>query len=1003
MLIETNGFVFAQQKGGYVQASVAYVAIQECYGLRVRTLLVGGAQHDNVMDAEGPTNRRPEVGRDETFPMYEERSVRPDPLGLRYTFPEQALGLKSTIEFIRKLPSPKNVSQSSEEEIQVLHELGIEHFDVVFDSQSLDRAVRLALNETDGGFDPRWQTGDWSSALTTDMLATPNLPLNLDDCVQSVKQLFLDENEFPSSDLFNVTARVSNVEMRLPAAILDNVRSCDVIVKLSEAMLVVSSALPRTFLSGRIGTSVNGEEAKNKGLIDFPNDPNDVAYQLERSEDPSNRQRGIMTSHAISTFRLQLTLRGASIQLVPIIPIASAEESKYLVLPSELTMIVCFEGEPPESLESNLTKIVLFTSILAHRFDLNLDLELLTAAIGTIAHHLDIITLTATACSGVTQKSQPDDMIDASEHSLDSSEGSKLRRTLAGRKVLVKRQIQQSRATGGLSVAFCLQASGINVKIWRQNVSYYSALRNCPTSEGTTPETRSKFIPLLKLLSFAVNDFELGLEATFRQNSRRVVGKMCLSGLGLQTCDFAAVRKNPDLWETNTGTQEQFGSTALLDIIMVGSRNKSDLPVEGGGECGVTVRVEEQRDRTRVWSFASDLGSGGATICCRIESIESVFLLLFEVLLLPAWTCNPGLTVPVTSGSMNFPSGSVGALFLNAVECVARVVQFEPDHVQSIINQTNRQVPSGRESILRYTLDRAIPADVEAVLFRFTGFHIMLKVPKGGSAPCSYGFHVLDAEFLATYRRMHGSISHQVMQTLCRKGRPWASVVPDTNRGLRHTLRSRHQLVSFLSLSTSPSSSTLVEPFECTYTYGKSKAQLSMLHELMIENVEMLADFLSCLQSFVYSCQALSEVAYHVLASIRPRSQIREIADVSRRNPVEVACRCAVEVIHSAREVFRNACDSFTASQSRVQTELEAKNLELALLRRLVFSKEQERLSALALVAAQLTGWLRIGSSQRIGQRGMMTWTLCAQWSVLRRNLLITYSNPGEVSRRFVR
>jgi hypothetical protein len=241
----------AREKGGYAQASVSYLSVQEGHGRRLRTVLVGGVQFDSTHAVEKPSKPLKEISRDESFPLFIDRSVRPDPLGLRHSFPAQAFGLMTTIDFVKKLSSKPD---ASEEVISVLHEIGVDKFDIVLDMHAWCRAVRFALNEDGGGFDPRWHSGDWTQSLKPDMLTNPKAPLNLDDCLQSTKQLFLDENELISSDLFNVTAKVTNVDVRIPAPIHEDARSCDIVIRMDETMLIVSSALPRTFLSGKIGS-----------------------------------------------------------------------------------------------------------------------------------------------------------------------------------------------------------------------------------------------------------------------------------------------------------------------------------------------------------------------------------------------------------------------------------------------------------------------------------------------------------------------------------------------------------------------------------------------------------------------------------------------------------------------------------------------------------------------------------------------------------------------------
>lgn len=322
------------EKGGYVQASLSYVSLQEKYGNRVRSILLGGVQHNRDKLPIGmPGKPRPEKGADSSFPLFGDRSIRPDPFGLRHTFPEQAFGIKMTVDFIEKVSNPE------EEDVMVLHEIGMDQFDVLVDTDAWCRALRFAMNEGGNGFDHRWHSGDWADELTTNMLVDPSSPLNLEDHLQPKKELFLDENLMISSDLMNITARIMNVEVRVPAAIQKDVRSCDIILKVSETMLVVSSALPRTFLTGKIGASIHGEGAVSGGKIDFPNDPSDLCYSLEASEDPSLRQLGTMAAKGISTARCQLTIRGLSVRVVPVIPFCNAKEAQQLLEPTETTMI----------------------------------------------------------------------------------------------------------------------------------------------------------------------------------------------------------------------------------------------------------------------------------------------------------------------------------------------------------------------------------------------------------------------------------------------------------------------------------------------------------------------------------------------------------------------------------------------------------------------------------------------------------------------------------------
>ena len=380
------------EAGMYAQASAAYVSLQERFAQRKRTVLLGGMQRDDHLSLNLPSRRPQEIGRDEFFPLFERRGIRDDPLDLRHMFPTQAFGVKTTVDVLKRDVAADDMSQEGPETIyMVLHEMGVDEMDIVLDTDIFNRMVRFFLNEDGEGFDPRWHSGDWTDILTADMLHHPSETLQLDDCLQQPKLIFLDENSMPSSDLFNVTARLTNVEMRIPASIHDNLRSCDIAMKWKETTIVVSSKLPRTFLSGKIANSISGDARrdKEKGIIDFPNDRSDICYSLEKVEDP-----GLLpvTSYekTVSTFRVQVTVRGFEMNIVPVIQFCKAPEPRQLVTMSDCNMIFCFEGKPAKE-EDNQVKITLFISILVHELIVNFDLDLFTGATMTLIYHKDNI------------------------------------------------------------------------------------------------------------------------------------------------------------------------------------------------------------------------------------------------------------------------------------------------------------------------------------------------------------------------------------------------------------------------------------------------------------------------------------------------------------------------------------------------------------------------------------------------------------------------------------
>jgi hypothetical protein len=1018
--VDSHAFGF-QEKGGYAQASVSYLSVQEGHGRRLRTVLVGGVQFDSTGPVEKPSKPLKEIDRDESFPLFEDRSVRPDPLGLRHSFPAQAFGLMTTIDFIKKLSSEPD---GSEEVIQVLHEIGVDKFDIVLDMHAWCRTVRFALNEDGGGFDPRWHTGDWTQSLKPDMLTNPKAPLNLDDCLQPTKQLFLDENELISSDLFNVTAKVTNVDVRVPAPIHEDARSCDIVIRMDETMLIVSSALPRTFLSGKIGSSIYGDDAKSKGIIDFPNDPSDIAYVLENSEDPSSRQRGVMTSRAMSTFRLQLTLRDFSIRIVPVVLLCNSKEPQQLLAPSEMTIVVCFDGEPPEYPDSNLTKVALFVSILAHRFEINLDFDLAASAVSTLVHHAEVMEATLAVCSELFEsKDIPVSHIDPSESSVDYSVSSAdlgIRKSLRGRKVLVQRQISLSRETGGISVAFCLQLAEFRLKLWRHNVPYSSPLRALQRSSAGTGGADEKYVPLLQLMDLSVNGFEFAVEGSFHRQHRRIIVKGCLSEVLLKGCDLFGLLRDTDVEDSSTGDEAEGPSPSkareMLEVFALGGKS---FLVDDAGECkdqevdyGMAFRFEERLEATRGWSLASDIASGGV-LSCRVEVIEKILVLILEALLMPTWSKSKRLEIHAESEPGIFPARTVGALFTSLIpDDISSVNGIAPFRIdEELLAMIVGAVPGkGLDRMLRDLIANVLPDDMDLLLLRTRISNFLVNLPGDTVSISSDGFsgfglliHQLDAS--ASYLGSTGALQSDLLGMLARRGEAWSSVLESREQGLRHKMLSRQSLNAvaprdgFLQIKD-----VLVPAFDAGYNYSDSKAFLSLAKGLAIENLEMIDQFITCLSIFASRCKktatniadTLTTLRAPMIASIDAPSQDAE--GVGALNPVGIVCSRSVASIRSVRELLRRVSEGVATRDHSLQKLLMDREKELENLKLTVFLKEKERIGALALTASRVTGWLRIGGAQRIGQRGLNTCMLWPHWSVVRRCLLITYSGPGNVS-----
>ena len=67
-------------------------------------------------------------------------------------------------------------------------------------------------------------------------------------------------------------------------------------------------------------------------------------------------------------------------------------------------------------------------------------------------------------------------------------------------------------------------------------------------------------------------------------------------------------------------------------------------------------------------------------------------------------------------------------------------------------------------------------------------------------------------------------------------------------------------------------------------------------------------------------------------------------------------------------------------------------------LKRQVFTKEKERFGALALLSSRIAGWIRMGGVHVSGQRVSRKSTMWPYWAILRKDLILLFNAPGDVS-----
>jgi hypothetical protein len=962
--------------GFYVQSSVSYCSIEEKYGDHVKTILINGMAREDHTSLENPSRKPREINVDENFPLFERRSIREDPLDMRHSFPSQGLGQKVTVDFLNSdMTNPK-----------LVHEVGVDEVEVVLDAESWWRVARFALNDSGDGYDPRLHSGDWSDILSVEMLQNPTCALNLDEHLQDIKQLFLDENFMISSDLFNATLRFTNIDMRIPAAVKENIRACEVVVELNEATVTVTSALPRTFLIGKIGNSIS-DDMKEKGIIDFPNDPSDIAYALEREEDPMMRQQGMTISKSVSTFRQQVTVRGFQVRIIPVIPFCNAPDPQRLIAPTDSTLIACFEGEPPPP-GSSRTKLVFFLSIQVHKLLMNVDFDLLAGMTSTLLFHGDTIHEILDYFSANLSPSATPNPDEPSR---------KIKKNLQGRRVMVRRHVSNSRETGGLAIVFCLQQSEFGITLWRQNLPLSSPMLSIKSDEADSLN-ESGHIMAMKLLDIWMGDFEIGFEFGFKDKKvSRTVLKCCLEKCVVKVCNFSSAVKG---WET----QNEVSSPQILpnvdgcmvDLLSFGVENlPGNLSSSPGQDQQFALRFEEQVKGSKAWSMAADLTSPAILNLC-VDELKECLTLLIEALLMPTWS-KRGVTALEEAP---FPDKTIGAFFYSLV-------------ARNLINMSgldNIDITAGGEftdPLIERTVKRIfealLPPSMRLLLFRLEVANLLVKIPIDQQSRKSVGVLLNQSDLCMRFCPNPSNESSDIEDVLACKGVAWSNLIKTKSNGFYQNFLSRSSLISLTQQDTGIDVEFLIHPCGMEITYTEAKLDIAMSENLQISDIRLIEAVIKGIGQVGERCKGHLLDIISLIAAMKKTtsSTVLKIDDEEGKQSNSEAKHEEESIrLVTSRFLIKRLHTEMLGYEENIREILRVKDSELQHVKKQLFLKEKERFSALALLSSRVAGWIRMGGLHLTGQRVARKTTMWPYWAILRKDLLLLFSAPGEVSER---
>ena len=951
-------------RGGIAQMSLSYISLQERHGKALRPLLYGGQQVQPVgsfgfkrtkanIDGNDSTARVPDMmvsAPDITFPLFEDRSIRLDGYG-RESLPSQAVGLKVTVD-VHDHDDPAKRAEGKTQ-MSFLSECGMDRIDVVLDSDAYCRALSFGMNGEEG-VDPRLFSGDWSDWLTADMFVSPGpngaVP-SLEPYLQPMPGMFLDENHLMSSELFNLTSKMTNIRLRLPAPVHADVKCNSIVVGLSDLMVLVSSALPRTILGGKISPSSDDEDGRNS----FPNDPSDISANMSKIND-------IMSAGAdnkemrSSTFRVQVTMDGLSVEAKPAIPLHDAVECQTLILPTKMSCLLCIDvTAPPTAHTRKGMGIAAHISAHLQQLQMNLDVDVIVGIVSCLLYHAERFQKTiqnlfpAGDGCGTLASARPS-VEEAGGGSLDN---------------VLKSQVSRSFESGIVVKLSTVHVDELDVKIWRQECRLKAA------SDGISSRTP---YPVLLLARIRLTQLQIGVEAAkgmFDTGGWSLATKAGLSSFRLDLVDPTLVPRMGSGSDAMVGLDkhEQY-MTGIFHLV---ENNQDDT------ENDTFLRLD-YNDASKVASVSIEINSAGS-LHLKLDAVELAMSQVIEGLFIPTGIHH----VPSNAGV--FPEGSLGGFIV------------------SLVGQTNGEKSDSEEISNDASADTtgSMLHSIQAVAFRVSAKKLDLIIPIAQST-YNYNLQLQNVSASAGFFQQHDGDGGAIESWIGRKSSSrtlWSSDFNDIAPGLHFVLEST-QSVAQTSDTDDSTETFLVRPFSVCGAYHPESTQVKMgemsLTFSEAQIIQQIADTGIALGKSAYEIYLDVASLHSSLDSLRSTDEgaiYGAVVDISS-SPAEITSREALSSISAAQSMLSSIETEVTslANSAKPQQD-ENMRRDLERTKTLVFLLERQRTAALSLVSARVCGWIRFGASNVSGQRIITATNLWRYWAVLRKNLLIICDRPG--------
>lgn len=884
---------------------------------------MGGSRYDRSGPIEVVSQPLGEVHRDESFPFFEDRSVRPDPLQLRHTFPVQAFGCKATVGLEEK---------TEKEDYVILFEVLLDQFTVSFDSAAWVRFLRFLSNSRHGGFDERWHTGDWTDMLTLDMLLRPSEPLILENHLQHVAPTFLDENDLPSSEFLNANVKLRGILVRLPSAIHKESRSCDIVLKIDQSTLVVSSSLPVHLMQNTLRSSD----------VQFPQSRSDQVHSHSVTFNDS-----AYSSNLSTIFRAQSSCTGLSIQLSPALGFLETKADDSILLPCSIDMAVGFEGNvQSDDPECDSIELSLVVSMISTELQLRINADRLFSAACTVRAHAEACIRFMEELNQVKTQSGA-----AENQKAKINDSGMLQNTMAGRRILVQKQIKRGRQSSGFRIALWYVVDCFAASMWRRNVPRANPLKGAQ-------DATSEIIHEICLFECLVSGGDFGIEYSGLPTHSGILVKCAVDNLDLKVAHFIDMLSNDRLWQKvfNSSQALQIQNVVLpseymLSFLRFGFENEVKRP-------SIRFRCQfELTGQSKAGSAALEMESG--TVIVAFESVMVTFLLIAEALVSLAGMADP-LELSLLSST-----GPFRQMFPKARDKAGEGMGI------SLV------------SIGDFILCR--------ICIRNTDFQIepSHRLDRGSD----YTLHLDECGAFLNFDKLAGFDSSLLMQSIATSGNEcWSDVISneESKRGLAMS-----STCCFVLKHVTDEVNVLSTKLKATF--DGVEADIAFLDGVRIHSVDHLNGFIHGLDVLSAESTAVADDLWTALSTLFLSFNKDEYDKRDSENPVNLACRSAVSSIQSVKRWLQTVNHAMSVSTTRITDLFEKKQLELDALQLMIFSKEKERVSSLARNEPEMAGWLRIGAARRTGQRGLLSGTLLPHWAILRKSILFLFEDPSYV------